>query len=246
MQFLKTAILIVIPLAFGQIVKAEPTSIGVFDEIKMAPFKQSGTILVHKAVTQIAQNRKLAAIFSSRPAWSAPGTKVIDVTDEITFKLKAMGAKAVPVNAPKPGLSPSQQDAVAKAIRTLRHLVSAYDAGVSYDDFKPRLIDARVDIDEQLRLVPEGDLHNEIERSLEGYEDAMTALNDIATLHYYSILKDTKTQQLLKKYSIPLDFTNDGGDELKKQISVNEVIDPMIAAGKKHLANAEKFLSAVS
>ena len=220
---------------------AAPISVGVFDEAKISVFRQSDLTTVNKAIAQVAQSKKLVAVFSGLSAWSAPGTKIMDVTNDVILKFQALGGKTVSLPITKNGLSPEQSEAASKAIRTLNHVVSAYSAGISYNDFKPRLVDARIDIDEQLRLIPPGQLHDEIELSLEGYEDGMTSFDKIVTLEYYSVLKTTVVQQLLKKYSIPLDFNDDGGEEFKKQQSVNQVIDPMIAAGKQHLANAEQL-----
>jgi hypothetical protein len=95
--------------------------------------------------------------------------------------------------APKVSLTKEQQERVALALKALRKLHAAIEVGVTLADYRSRLIDAKVDVEEQTRKLPEGKVRELLTMAVTTHQEALTLWNDVNEHPYKSIIKDDPT-----------------------------------------------------
>ena len=72
----------------------------------------------------------------------------------------------------KSGLTTAQKAAASKAVKQLRALNSVVEIGTTYSDYSKRVVDAKIEIDDQLSSLPNGELKKSILAALKAYDDA--------------------------------------------------------------------------
>jgi hypothetical protein len=83
-------------------------------------------------------------------------------------KALASSTKSRPTNLTRK-LSPAQEAAASNALKALRRLTAATEMGVKYDDYKRLVVEGISEVGEALAALPEGELGDQIHRSMDGY-----------------------------------------------------------------------------
>ena len=113
-------------------------------------------------------------------------------------------AKKAISTLPKPGLTDAQKSAASTALKSLRKLGAATEIGVSAPDYQNRLIDAKADVNEALRNLPDGKLKINIDDAMQAYVDASTFWNEsLQGKSRQGILKGA-SGPILAKYKLTL------------------------------------------
>lgn len=74
----------------------------------------------------------------------------------------------------KPQLNTQQRKSAQNALKALKRLESAVNVGLTYRDYQGKIVNAQVGVDESLRVLPQSDLRNELERAMNSYLAART------------------------------------------------------------------------
>ena len=102
------------------------------------------------------------------------GGKSGEVTLDKTFN----PAPIKPRKLVKPQLNAQQrksaQNALQALLQALRRLESAVNVGLTYRDYEGKIVNAQVSVDESLRVLPQSDLRNELDRAMNSYLAART------------------------------------------------------------------------
>ena len=72
----------------------------------------------------------------------------------------------------KSGLTTAQKAAASKAVKQLRALNSVVEIGTIYADYSRRVVDTKIEIDDQLSSLPNGGLKKSILAALEAHKGA--------------------------------------------------------------------------
>jgi hypothetical protein len=101
------------------------------------------------------------------------------------------------------GLSSTQRTAADDALTSLRKIKAATEVGVNYQQYGLLVIDAKAKVNEASRVLPKGDLNNELNATMEAYADALQGWQMKITSLLWVDREPGKT--FVRKYSIPLD-----------------------------------------
>ena len=130
-------------------------------------------------------------------------------------------------------LNPQAIAAVRDALKALRKMAGATEIGISFQEYGSRVIDAKADVEEALRQLPEGELKTEIALAMDAYADASKAWNQM--IRYDFMLVDFEPgSSLQKKYDIPVDTSLSS-----KMMRRTVVLSTIWAAAKSHIEKAD-------
>jgi hypothetical protein len=161
-------------------------------------------------------------------------TRTINLDDVISVVFEA-AAEAQTGRSVK--LTPQAKTAARDALKALRKMAGATEIGINLQEYGSRIIDAKADVEEALRQLPDGDLKLEISLAMDAYADASKGWNQM--LRYDFLLVEFEPgQSLQKKYSIPID--NGLGS---KAMTKNAVLSTIWGAARSHLEKAETLLN---
>lgn len=139
------------------------------------------------------------------------------------------------------GLSGKQKQAAERALGSLRKVESAAQVGSSYQQYNLLVIEAKSQIDETSRLLPEGELKKELEAARDAYVDALTIWrqkSDPNPLHPNT--EPGKT--LIPKYRLRVEkFTMFG--QQHEYAPIEEALTIIWRAGQEHVERAARLLS---
>jgi hypothetical protein len=131
--------------------------------------------------------------FSACGGKSTPDVQAVET--QTAAKIFATQTASVPTQ-------PVTPQAAIDAIDSLRRMESALEIGISYQEYRSRMIDLKGDVDEAIAQLPDGELKKELGLAMEAYGDALTAWSDvIQNQNLFSASEPGKS--LRKKYSIP-------------------------------------------
>ena len=136
---------------------------------------------------------------------------VLVVSAPASTKYHHLHKDASRVGLPSHTLTPSQTTSVKAALKALRKLDVATQAGVSQSDYQSRLIDTKVDVTEDLRGLPKTlPVVVHINSCLAAYQDASDVWNDKEDYRDWSMTKDLPlvSPKVVKKYNISVDYQN--------------------------------------
>lgn len=138
---------------------------------------------------------------------------------------------------PKDKFPPKVRAAAEAALKTLRRMGSATEVGLTLSEYNTRLIDLKADVDEQISLIPEGELKTEIQLAVEAYVDAQNAWKEMG--RHDTLFPDLEPgRSLMAKYSIPVDSSI--GMRLLPGNSVRSII---WRAARAHVDKATQLLN---
>jgi hypothetical protein len=130
-------------------------------------------------------------------------------------------------------LNPQAMVAVRDALKALRKMAGATEIGISFQEYGSRVIDAKADVEEALRQLPEGELKTEIGLAMDAYADASKAWNQM--IRYDFMLVDFEPgSSLQKKYEIPIDTSLSS-----KMMRRTVVLSTIWGAAKSHIEKAD-------
>jgi hypothetical protein len=130
-------------------------------------------------------------------------------------------------------LNPQAIAAVRDALKALRKMAGATEIGITFQEYGSRVIDAKADVEEALRQLPEGELKTEIALAMDAYADASKAWNEM--IRYDFMLVDFEPgSSLQKKYDIPVDTSLSS-----KMMRRNVVLSTIWGAAKSHIEKAD-------
>lgn len=100
------------------------------------------------------------------------------------------------------GCNSKQKEATAKAVESLKKVQAGTQVGVNYSNYGQLLIDAKAKVNEASTLLPNGKLKDELNATMDAYQDAGQVWNEKIQQHdLYSGFGIG--QGLIEKYSIP-------------------------------------------
>lgn len=245
MKLLQVTVLFSFCMLTGRVVQAAPVPvvIGTVNEDKLTVYRQSKPVLVMSSISLVASAKKLSAVFPNSILWFGPNTRVVDITNEVLSKLKVLGVKPTqnqaPASAPKFG--ETQRTAAKAALKALRKLAAATEVGVTKQVYGERLIDAKVDVSENLQELPAGALKTEIQTAMDAYADAASIWDDSFQYQYWAVLFVGTPGEIIKKYSIPVS-TSEG--DLREITEGDRIIilSTIWGAAKEHMNKATILL----
>src|SRR5262249_44123796 len=127
--------------------------------------------------------------------------------------------------------------AARDALKALRKMAGATEIGINFQEYGSRVIDAKADVEEGLRQIPDGDLKTEISLAMDAYADAAKAWNEMIRYDFLMV-KFEPGATFQKKYSIPVDTSI--GDPIMRR---NVVLSTIWQAARAHLERAESLLA---
>ncbi len=71
------------------------------------------------------------------------------------------------------GLSSKQRSAAEEAMKSLRKISASTQVGVNYQQYGVLIIDAQAQVNEALAVLPDGELKNEMNATMESYADSL-------------------------------------------------------------------------
>jgi hypothetical protein len=130
----------------------------------------------------------------------AGGSRNISLDDVASIVFNGQSAaETTPANQ-SGMLSPQAKVAANDALKALRKMASATEIGINFQEYGTRAIDAKADVDEALRQLPDGELKTEIGLAIEAYADAGRAWNKMLR---YDFMLVEEEPTFPEKYSIP-------------------------------------------
>jgi len=134
-------------------------------------------------------------------------------------------------------LTPQAKAAAREALKALRKMAGATEIGINFQEYGSRVIDAKADVEEGLRQLPDGELKTEISLAMEAYADAAKAWNEM--LRYdFMLMQYEPAPTLQKKYSIPIETI--AGDPIIKR---NTTLSTIWQAARIHIDKADSLLN---
>ena len=126
-------------------------------------------------------------------------------------------------------LNPQEIAAVSDALKALRKMAGATEIGISFQEYGSRVIDAKADVEEALRQLPEGELKTEIALAMDAYADASKAWNQMIR-YDFMLVEFEPGSSLQKKYDIPIDASL-GSKVMPRKV----VLSTIWGAAKSHI-----------
>lgn len=154
------------------------------------------------------------------------------------------------------GQPPTKQKSVAQnAVKALRKLEASTQVHPSYTQYNALVIDAKAEVNEVARVLPDGELKSHLNGAIEAYADAATAWSAMGESLHGSYLsnRDEPGTTLSKRYEIDLDPVKVAGqkyeDALKEIGNPNyespmkrSILDKIWAAARDHLNQASGLI----
>jgi hypothetical protein len=137
------------------------------------------------------------------------------------------------------GLSSKQRSAAEEAIKSLRKISASTQVGVNYQQYGVLVIDAQAQVNEALAVLPDGELKNEMNATMESYSDSLQvwgAKIKSGTGEIHTELNPGTV--IIPKYSLP---TTDSG-MLGKSIKGDQALQIIWGVANKHLDRASILL----
>jgi hypothetical protein len=131
-------------------------------------------------------------------------------------------------------LSPQAKAAANDALKALRKMASATEVGISYQEYGTRIIDAKAEVDEAIRQLPDGEVREHISLAMEAYADAARAWGQMLRYDFLIVMREPT---LPEKYSIPVDKSTS-----IPAMSKNDVLTTIWRAAKTHITEASSLL----
>jgi predicted small secreted protein len=129
----------------------------------------------------------------------------------------------------------SASHAAAKdALQALRKIEAATQAGVSYMNYQPLVIDAQAKVNEASAKLPDGELKKELSTAMEAYVDAGRAWSKFANDDYLSRNSELG-KSLAAKYPIDISTENPA-------VQRSPVLSTIWEVAKSHVDKASKLL----
>lgn len=100
------------------------------------------------------------------------------------------------------GLSSTQRVAADKALKALGKIKAATEVGANYQQYGSLVIEAKADVNEASRVLPKGDLNNELNATIEAYADALKAWQSKINDDDYLYQSSEPGTTLISKYSL--------------------------------------------
>lgn len=225
-----TSICFCLVLSTGQTRRQPPTS----RAQKSTPERKRPVTIITKTGESISGN----LIHVSDDVWrvNVDGTlRSISLEDvsSVTFISEASPEK-VTTTKPVVRLSPQAKAAANEALKALRKMASATEVGISYQEYGTRIIDAKADVDEAIRQLPDSALKEHISLAMEAYADAARAWSQMLRYDFLIVMREPT---LPEKYSIPVDKTTS-----IPAMTKNDVLTTIWRAAKTHIAQASSLL----
>jgi hypothetical protein len=133
-------------------------------------------------------------------------------------------------------LNPQAIAAALEALKALRKMAGATEIGISFQEYGSRMIDAKADVEEALRQLPEGELRTEIALAMDAYADASKAWNQMIR-YDFMLVEFEPGSSLQKKYDIPIDASLGS-----KVMTRNVVLSTIWGAAKPHIEKADALI----
>jgi hypothetical protein len=138
------------------------------------------------------------------------------------------------------GLSSKQRSAAEEAIKSLRKISASTQVGVNYQQYGVLIIDAQAQVNEALAVLPDGELKNEMNATMESYADASQVWGAKIKSGTDEIFTEShpRTTVIIPKYSLPASDYGSSG----KSINGNQALKIIWDVANKHLDRASTLL----
>lgn len=137
--------------------------------------------------------------------------------------------------------TPPPNTATLGALKALRKLNSATEAGVSYVRYESLAIDAKAEVDEALTGLSNEELKKELKLAAEAYTDALLVWREMLERDGNYIYYDSEVGEILvKKYRLPV--PSDQTYIISSDYSRSAALTQVWGAGSKHIERASALL----
>jgi hypothetical protein len=130
--------------------------------------------------------------------------------------------------------APSSAD---EAIKALRKIEAATQVGVTYQQYRDLLIDAKAKVNEATATTHSPEFKSELNAAMDAYDDAGTAWGDMLEYDFMETEYEP-WHTIQQKYSIPEDHSN----QMSKGASRQTVLNTIWAAASAHLNRASEAM----
>jgi hypothetical protein len=131
--------------------------------------------------------------------------------------------------------------AVEAAVKSLRKLGALTVVKPAFPDYQSRLIDVKVDVEDALARLPEGNLKAEIKLALEAFIDAENVWDQLGDVEVILPSKDEQAAKLMEKYAIPPIEPN--ADPTKLRLDRDTMLVRIWASAREHLDKLQPLLT---
>jgi hypothetical protein len=137
------------------------------------------------------------------------------------------------------GLSSKQRSVAEEAIKSLRKISASTQVGVNYQQYGVLVIDAQAQVNEALAVLPDGELKNEMNATMESYSDSLQVWGAKIKSGNGEIHTELSPGTIIiPKYSLP---TTDSY-YLGKSIKGDQALQIIWGVANKHLDRASILL----
>lgn len=139
------------------------------------------------------------------------------------------------------GLSERQKTLTSEALKSLRKIDSAAEIGLNDAQYKAMLIEAKAQVNEATRTLPDGELKTELNAAMDTYIHSREVWKEIVSDNAVGISEsDPLAQVLIPKYSLRV--RRYGTDErATAEIDKKEAMNAILSARRKHLDRAAEL-----
>ena len=139
--------------------------------------------------------------------------------------------------------APSRDTVLAAeaAVKSLRKLAATTMVKPAFQDYQSRLIDVKVDVEDALARLPEGNLKTEMKLALEAFVDAENIWYEEGDIEVILPAKDELAAQLMKKYEIPPIEPNT--DPAKLRLDRDIMLNKIWASARAHMDKLAPLLN---
>lgn len=163
-------------------------------------------------------------------------------------KISNSNSQLIEISVPRiSSFSPEANKASEEALKALRKLVSATDVGTTFQTYNSLVIEAKTQVDEAKRKLPQGELKKALESAIEAYADVVTIWNEkIAKRMDNLYSREPSHLYLIKKYKLQTKRVDYGS--IVSDVGIVEQVDIDIARqmiwieGKSQVEHISKLL----
>ena len=130
--------------------------------------------------------------------------------------------------------------AVEAAVKSLRKLGALTVVKPTFQDYQSRLIDVKIDVEDALAKLPEGNLKTEIKLALDAFIDAENIWDQQGEVEVILPSKDEFAAQLMQKYAIPP--IEPSADPAKLRLDRDMMLNKIWGSAKGHLDKLSPLL----
>lgn len=212
--------------------------IGLINNETLSKYRADYLLHSNKFISQIANKKKLAAVIKSNDLiWISSDKNKVDITEELLNLLKSNENTLPKIEKNK--FNDESMTAIKNVFKSLRKIKTATEVGINFSLYGEKVVETTGEVGEYMLNIPDSDLKNELQKSMDAYSDALSIWNDCFQYEYLFIIKDLP---IIKKYNIELSKSSDYFQKID-DVDRSIILSTIWFSGQKNLETAEKIYS---